>query len=79
VHEVALRLLNILSGFCTEVNESEIRELDPTGGVGSLIGSVEPGTRRVLDELPFVPLVVGGGILGCTFSIVLLDNRKHTT
>jgi hypothetical protein len=47
--------------------------------VGSLIGSVEPVTRRILTVFPLAPLVVEGGILGAVFSeLASLDKvGKH--
>jgi hypothetical protein len=60
-------------GVCTEGTESTTRELDPTTGVGSLIGSVEPVNRRVLVEFPVGPLVLGGGILGALVRIIVVE------
>ena len=48
-------------GVCLTGTETATRELDPTARAGSLIGSVEPVARRALAEVPFAPLVVGGG------------------
>jgi transposase-like protein len=62
-------------GVCTERTESEIRELDPTVGVGSLVGSVDSDTRRVLAEF--------FGILSKRYSVfmrccLLLINKTRT-
>ena len=48
-------------GVCLAGTEPATRELDPAARAGSLIGSVEPVARRALAEVPFAPLVVGGG------------------
>ena len=50
-------------------------ELDPTTRAGSSIGSVETVVRRVLAEVPFASLVVGGGgcDVGAKFWILVVD------
>ena len=60
-------------GVCAEGTESGIRGLEPTAGVGSLLGSVEPVTRRILGVIPFAPPVVEGGILGVVFGIFVVE------
>ena len=51
-------------GVCGEESDTGICEL---GTWWSLIGSIDPVTRRILVVFPFAPLVVGGGILGVVF------------
>ena len=52
-----------------------VRELDPTTRAGLSIGSVETVGRLVLAEVPFAPLVVGGGgcDVGVRFWILVVD------
>ena len=59
-------------GVCAEGTESWIRELEPAR-VGSLIGSVEPVTHRILAVFPFALPVVDGGILGAVFRIFVVE------
>ena len=62
-------------GVYTKGIGSGIRALETTAGVGSLIGFVDPITRRVLVRGPFAPPVVEGGIPGvyCSGSLGLCD------
>ncbi len=46
-----------------EGTESGMCGLEITERSGSLIGSVDPVTRRILAVIPFAPPVVEGGIL----------------
>ena len=60
-------------GVCTKGTGSGIRGLETTAGVGSLIGSVEPVTRRIRAVFPFAPLEVEEGILGAVFGIFVVE------
>ena len=57
---------------CAKGSESGIRGLETTA-VESLIGSVEPVTRRILGVIPFAPPVVDGGILRVVFMIFVVE------
>ncbi len=52
-----------------------VRELDPTPRAGLSIGSVETVGRLVLAEVPFAPLVVGGG--GCDVGARFWTNKRQ--
>ena len=58
-----------LLGVCAESKRSEIRGLETTAGVGSLVGSVDPVARRVTVVVSFAPPVLEVGIIGAGFMI----------
>ena len=62
-----------LLGVCAESKGSEIRGLETTAGVGSLVGSVDPVARRVPAEIPLAPPVEGVIILGVVFGFCVVE------
>ncbi len=62
--EIPCELLEV----CAERTGTGIRGLETTPGVGSLVGSVDPVTRRVPAEIPFAPPIEGVTVLGVVCS-----------